>query len=258
MPRYRRWPPRAAILGALALALFGAPRLLAADPGALWKIVHDRCVPAEQNDNGQKPAPCELVNLHGHYAVLKDIVGATQYLVIPTDRVTGIEDPAVLAPGAPNYWAAAWQTRRYVADRAGRPIERSDISVAVNSQKGRSQNQLHFHVDCIRADVRNALAAHEAQIGPDWRKLEVPLAGHDYLVMRVVAPQLGHFDPFKVLAEKLPAAAADMGDQTLVLAGARFRDGTDGFYLLTDHADLTKGDHGSGEELQDHDCKVLK
>jgi CDP-diacylglycerol pyrophosphatase len=240
------------------LALLVAPRLLAADPDALWKIVHERCVPAERSGNAQKPAPCEVVDPSGHYAVLKDRVGATQYLVIPTDRVTGIEDPALLAPDAPNYWAAAWQARRYVADLAGRAIARQDIAVAVNSQKGRSQNQLHFHVDCIRAEVRDALAAHEAAIGPDWRKLDVPLAGHDYLAMRLVAPQLGRVDPFKMLAGKLPAAAADMGDQTLVVAGARFRDGTDGFYFLTDHADLARGDRASGEELQDHDCKVLK
>ena len=249
---------RAVLLGAFALALVGPSAARAADPEALWKIVHGHCVPVAQSGNGGKPAPCEVVNLYGHYVVLKDIVGATQYLVLPTDRIEGIEDPALLAPGARNYWADAWQARRFVADGAGKPIPRQDISVAVNSQKGRSQNQLHFHVDCVRADVRDVLAAQEATIGPDWRPLGVPLAGHDYLVMRLVAPQLGDLDPFKLLAEKLPAAAADMGDRTLVLVGAHFRDGADGFYLLTDHADLAKRDRASGEELQDHDCKVLK
>ncbi len=48
-----------------------------------------------------------------------------------------------------------------------------------------------------------------------------------------------------------------MGLQTLVVAGARFSDGREGFVLLTDRADLARGDPGSGEDLQDHDCKVL-
>src|ERR1700753_3090760 len=65
------------------------------DPNALWTIVHDRCVP-NQLAHGD-PKPCTVVNLqngaeHG-YAVLKDLHGATQYLLIPTQRVVGIESP---------------------------------------------------------------------------------------------------------------------------------------------------------------------
>jgi CDP-diacylglycerol pyrophosphatase len=41
------------------------------------------------------PAPCALVDLRERdakgYVVLKDLVGATQYLLIPTARVSGIE-----------------------------------------------------------------------------------------------------------------------------------------------------------------------
>ena len=59
----------AALLPVLALA----PRLLAADPDALWNIVHGRCVP--NAERGAGPAPCSLVDLAGGYAVLKDIRG---------------------------------------------------------------------------------------------------------------------------------------------------------------------------------------
>jgi CDP-diacylglycerol pyrophosphatase len=34
--------------------------------------------------------------------------------------------------------------------------------------------------------------------------------------------------------------------------------GTPGFILLADRADLPAGDFASGEELQDHDCAVLR
>jgi CDP-diacylglycerol pyrophosphatase len=71
-----------------------------ADADALWTIVHDQCVPHEQRNGA--PAPCALVDLSGGenpgYAVLKDINGATQFLLIPTMRITGIESPEVLEP----------------------------------------------------------------------------------------------------------------------------------------------------------------
>src|SRR5580700_1332971 len=72
-----------------------------ADPRALWKIISEKCVPNER-EYGQ-PAPCSVVDLAKGYVVLKDLVGDTQYLLMPTVQVSGIEDPAVLAPNAPNY-----------------------------------------------------------------------------------------------------------------------------------------------------------
>ena len=47
-----------------------------------------------------------------------------------------------------------------------------------------------------------------------------------------------------------------MGMHTLVLVGETFADGSNGFVLLDDHADLLAGDRASGEELQDHSCAV--
>ena len=63
----------------------------AAHPNALWHIVHDLCV-TDMNTSGN-PAPCAVVDLDQGFAVLKDIQGATQYLLLPTARVTGIESP---------------------------------------------------------------------------------------------------------------------------------------------------------------------
>ena len=96
--------------GIALLVLLAAP-CSAADPNALWQIVGGQCVPDEQQHHS--PEPCAAVDLAGGYAVLKDIVGDTQFLLIPTTRVTGIESPEILAPGAPNYFAAAWRARRF-------------------------------------------------------------------------------------------------------------------------------------------------
>jgi CDP-diacylglycerol pyrophosphatase len=227
----------------------------AASPDVLKHIVEGACVPTMQA-TGQ-PVPCRQVDLSRRFAVLKDIFGKTQYLVLPTDTLEGIESPSLLAPGAPNYWQYAWEARSFVEEAAGRSIPRDYVGLAINSAKGRSQNQLHIHVDCVRRDVIATLKHYQAAVGPEWRAVPVRFRGHRYLAMRIDGTDLGKADPFQLLADKLPRARATMGDQTLVVIGATFKDGKPGFYILNDHAGATPDDQGSGEELLDHSCAVL-
>jgi CDP-diacylglycerol pyrophosphatase len=240
-----------------AIVLLGAsPRGRATDPEALWKIVHDKCLPDQQQKSD--PAPCTLVDQREGdakgYAVLKDIVGATQYLLIPTARVPGIESDSLLAPDAPNYFADAWRERGFTERAAGQPLPRQAISLAINSAFGRSQNQLHIHIDCIRMDVASALRRQHGAIGDSWAPLPEPIAGHSYMAIRVLADDLDGANPFALVADGVPGAHDAMGRQTLVVVGAEFADGHPGFIVLTDHVDLATGDRAAGEELQDHDC----
>jgi CDP-diacylglycerol pyrophosphatase len=190
------------------------------------------------------------------YAVLKDIVGATQFLLIPTLRISGIESFSILDPDAPNYWDAAWRARYFVEERAQQPLPRDDISLAINSAVGRTQDQLHIHIDCVRADVKAALAAHQADITAVWTPFPVPLVGHTYRAMRVESDYLGDANPFRLLADSDPKIASDMGQYTLVVVGMTFTGGKPGFVVLDGHADAATGDHASGEELQDHACEL--
>lgn len=243
------------LLGLLLLATAGLARADAANPNALWQIVHDRCVP-DQMAKGV-PAPCARVDLPGGTAVLKDIVGDTQYLLIPTKRVMGIEDPAILAPASPNYFAAAWRARDLIDQRVGHALPRDDVGLAINSAYGRTQTQLHIHIDCLRADVIAALREQAPSLGPNWVRFPVSLAGRPYHARRVMDATLAHTNPFALLANDMPGARTDMGKWTLVVAGITI-DGRPGFVLLADHADLLTGDRGSGEALQDHACAVKK
>lgn len=194
-----------------------------------------------------------MVDLVGGYAVLKDIVGNTQFLLIPTIRVSGIESPQVLEPDAPNYWQAAWQARHYVDERAHRQLPRSAIGLAINSVDGRTQNQLHIHVDCMRLDVIAALRERAGAIGSQWAKFPAPLVDHDYLAMRLTQADLTGVNPFILLADGVPAARGDMGRFTLVVVGDTYQ-GKDGFVLLAGHDNPATRNWGSGEELQDHAC----
>ncbi|WP_244158681.1 CDP-diacylglycerol diphosphatase [Caballeronia fortuita] len=238
---------RLAALGALCF-----PLACAADPNALWHIVHDYCEPAAEG--AQVRQKCADVNLAGGYAVLKDIVGIAQYLLIPTVRVSGIESPELLAPDAPNYFRDAWNARVYVDRALGRTLPRDEVSLAINSASGRTQNQLHIHVDCIAPDVARTLREVGPGIGTEWQPLPVRLRGHVYSAMRIDDADLAHTDPFKLVAPYAARRGQTMGEQTLLLVGAARSDGAHAFFLLNDH--VQPGDWASSEELQDHTCSL--
>lgn len=235
----------------LTLVIVSASASLAhatGDPNALWRIVGSECVP-DQQQHGD-PAPCAMVDLERGSAVLKDLVGPNQFLLIPTTRITGIESPELLAPDGPNYFAAAWRARSFVDERAGWPLPRDWMSLAINSTVARSQTQLHIHVDCVRSDVRTALSEH--QVGPAWAPFPVPLAGHPYDAIAVSGEDLDAVNPFVLLADGVPGARHTMEDRTLVVVGAIGTDGRPGFVVLAGRTDTATGDLAEGEELQDH------
>jgi CDP-diacylglycerol pyrophosphatase len=246
-----------AFVATLALAMPAATQ--AADRLALWRIVHDKCVPDEKASGS--PAPCETVDISGGedngFAILKDLVGVAQFLAIPTRRITGIESPEILAPSAPNYWRAAWTARGAMERRLARPLSRDMIGMAINSAKARSQDQLHIHIDCLAPEVREALAAHGGELTKDWRPLSFELKGRGYVARRLDSSDLAGADPFRLLAEGDEGAASAMAMETLVVAGANFS-GREGFVLLADRADPSMGDIAHGEDLLDHSCAVAE
>jgi CDP-diacylglycerol pyrophosphatase len=240
----------------LLLALFLTTSCVApadANPNALWQIVHDQCLP-DQEAHGS-PAPCTRVDLVGGTVVLKDRNGATQYLLMPTARLTGIEDPAILDPHAHNYFAAAWAARGLLDQRAGRPLPRTVVGLAINSKYGRSQDQLHIHIDCLRTDVIAALRQYGPFLTTKWSPFPVPLAGAPYLARLVDSPDLANANPFTLLANEVPGAGAAMGDWTLVVVGFE-TGGAPNFILLAGRADQARGARANGEALLDHDCAV--
>ena len=248
---------RAMVMAAAVLATAQAAR---ADRLALWHIVHDQC--AVDFTTSGDPAPCRAVRFDGgkdrDYAVLKDLRGATQFLLIPTSRITGIEDPTVLAPEAGNFFADAWRAIGIIAETAHANLPRDDLSLAINAQTGRSQDQLHIHMDCVRADVRDALHRLVGRVGHSWAPLPQDLGGHPYRAIRVDGDSLDAVNPFRLLADDSPATAAEMGLHTLVVVGMTFGEGAPGFILLDGRSDPPHGDLGNGESLQDHDYAVAQ
>ena len=226
-----------------------------ADPMALWNIVHGQCAP--HAEAGLGPKPCEQVDLDGGVAqgvaILKDLVGAVQMLAIPTRRITGIEDPQMLAPDAPPVFAVAWGAKTLVEARLDRALPREAVGLAINSKWARSQDQLHVHVDCMAVSVVKVLAEYASALDGQWRAMTVPLQGRVYFARRVDSKDLVDVAPLKLLADGLEGARGHMGAYSLAAAGATF-DGKPGFILLADQFSLEGGGHA--EDLEDHDCAI--
>lgn len=245
-----------AAAAALAAALLLGDIVRADDRNVLWKIVQ-ACVVAQTR--ASDPAPCTYVNVSageqdGH-AVLKDRRGKTQFLLIPTRRIAGIESPEILGPAAPNYWQAAWDARRYIDLVLGRELPRTAIGLAINAPEARSQDQLHIHIDCIQPSVVDQITKHIDQIGEDWTA-SFDLMGRRFKARRLYSSNLEGKNPFEVLASSGELTRPDISHAALAVLGASFGDRGDGFILLAEEANPAVANSGEAEDLLDHSCAL--
>lgn len=217
----------------LVSALLAPATSDAANRDQLRIIVEDQCAPHWARD--RNPAPCRSVTSgtpdhpSGGYAVLHDITGGAHYLLIPIETLPGIETPELLAPGATNFFEAAWQARDSLATDTGRPVPDDAVALAVNSALARTQDQLHVHVSCQRESVHDALASMADRIDADWGP--ILLSTGPYEALRVMGNSLAGANPFKLLAERLPSAKENMGRYSLMVAAMNFGEGP-GFIVL--------------------------
>lgn len=219
---------------------------------ALWRLIERDCTGA-----GGPQGACLQVQpgADRRDVLVKDSHGDYQFLLMPLDKVSGIESPGLYRKGVPNYFAAAWQARTHTQMALAQPLPREVASLALNSPHGRSQHQLHIHVDCLRADVVQALDAQRAALSMRWSPLPVLLRGHQYQA-RLLAGEELTANPLNLLAFDL-SGAADVGNWSLLVAGHRDPQGAPGFVLLATRLDPAAGNDASAEELQDHACSVL-
>ncbi|MEA3118333.1 MAG: CDP-diacylglycerol pyrophosphatase [Paraburkholderia sp.] len=254
VPKWARTSAKRFVL-CVAVLIAGCETLAEADPNALWQIVHFDCAPVAQKIG--KAGVCADVDLAHRYALLKDRRGIAQHLLIPTDRIPGIESPLLFAPHAENYWADAWNARSFVqaslkaAHRA--PLGDDEIGLEINSADRRSQQQLHIHIDCMRASAAEALARHRNDTPGQWTWDSID--GARYRIMRVRGPKLDG-NPFDVVARDKQGPDA-MGIQTILVTGAGPSAMRDGWLIVNSGTDLDGGT-GSAEVLLDHQCAVAR
>lgn len=246
------------ILGAVAVAAaFPAFAGESAQPdrNALWNIINLKCL--RHLTKSEAPIPCDSVDVSPGWdrglALLKDRIGRARMLAVPTRIVTGIEDPAVLSPDQPNYFAAAWGVRSSLDWRLGHKLPPEAIVIAVDSKPARDQDELHFAIDCLDKDVAATLAANASSLDDRWSRMSVPLKGRIYWARRLEPGDISGMSPFRLLADGLDGAKSDMGSWSLAVTQADVS-GRPGLILLADRADASAG--GRSSDLQDPACAI--
>ena len=91
------------------------------------------------------PLPCVSVDLKRGFAVMNP--GPKHLLLVPTARVQGVESRQLLDVNAPNYFEYAWESRSYLDKELRVNLTRDEVGLAINSAQGRTQDQLHIHVE---------------------------------------------------------------------------------------------------------------
>lgn len=239
----------ALIIIILAAVSYYFSHLMTDHSGVLWKFVSQQCVP--DMEQHQRPNPCEKVDLSAGYVLFKDRVGPLQYLLMPVQRITGIESPLLQQPTTPNFFLFAWQQRHLLSKKHQVEIPDSQLAMTINSVSGRTQNQLHIHLSCLRSDIANQLNHSSENFSDHWQPLS--LRSHPYLIRTLSPSQLAEESVFIRVAREIPGAEKNMGDYGLALT--TLQNGT--LVLLAVKKDLLKANTGSAEELQDHRCQIL-
>ncbi len=215
---------------------------LAPTPDTLWSLA--QCCAKDLTENPS----CRYYSKANEFIVVKDNskIKPDAYLIIPSIKVTGIEDKQVFSPPVVNFWQYAWQEAQYYLNKPA-----ADTGLAINSVKGRDQNQLHIHISCVLPAVAQALASSESKIGSDpTTALTLPLGPHNnsYEVVKVNA-LTGSDSPFNLVAA-IPHAKEHMGEQSIAVVGSE----TAGVYYVL-HTYYVKGSNrGSAEELLNQTC----
>jgi len=214
----------------------------------LWDIVSKRCVP-EQSLHGV-PAPCLKVSLTQRYTVFNDANGPLHTLLIPTDKISGIESSVLLGAKAENYFQYGWDTRYFLTQQAAFPVPDRYLAQAVNSRYGRTQNQLHLHLACLKPEVYQAILQQKEHIGHQWQTLHVPLSGQRYQAIKVPATQ----NPFIALAQYVQLQDDKMDNYGLL----RLAPDNGEVILLATRLHFTTFSLGTAEQLLDVDCKMAR
>lgn len=209
-------------------------------PDTLWALAQC-CERSLTSDVG-----CRVYDKKDDYVIIKDnsVRKPQSYLIIPTKRVTGIEDGLITRAPVVDFWQYGWaQSRTY----PGYPP--ADTAMAINSAHSRSQNQLHIHISCVRPAVRKAL--DQAGIGVFPAKpVTLRLPPHDNLYRAIKVTSLsGEQSPFLVFQAD-PAVKDHMADQSIAVVGSP----TAGQYFVLD-TQVDGANTAHAEELLDQTCQ---
>lgn len=218
-----------------------------ADRDFLWKEIGGVCVPAYKSHDVY--GSCALVNLDQDYAIFKVDRDPYQFLLIPTGKVTGIEDIKLQQASEPNRFFDAWQSRGFMTQRLPTLIKEHMISLAVNAANARTQDQLHIHISCLSHEARKVIASLPAdQLNGQWSARPVEIGAYRYFHKKLSLAELKSQNLFIVAKAKV-----DQEKGNIAFTGI-------GLVNLDPHSFLmllgigTDEQGVAAERIQDHRC----
>lgn len=212
---------------------------LPSPPDTLWTLAE--CCAKSLSSNPS----CLVYDKKDEYVIIKDNnpKKPVAYLLMPSIKVTGIEDPQVSKAPVVDFWQYAWhQSQAYPKQPAAR------TALAINSVHGRDQNQLHIHISCVLPEVKKVLDG--ATIGVFPAKpvaLQMPPHNNTYEVVKVTGLG-GKQSPFLVIQED-PRVKAHMGSQSIAVVGSAH---ANEYFVLNTY--YHGSNPGTAEELLDQTC----
>ncbi len=217
-------------------------------PNTLYSLA--QCCKRDLNSNSS----CRYYDPGSRYVVVKDHSDSKPqgYLTIPTDKVTGIEDPQVFT----NIDVIdIWENSSFASyDFPAMPAPH--MGLAINSKFARTENQLHIHMSCVRSDVDGMLQANDSRFGlyPQssmFVTLNLPPRYYPYEIIKI--SQLGgNVNPWQAVLHIPHVDRSNMADQSIAIVGSQR---SDQFYFLNTYY---TGSHGTGdaEEILDQSCSA--
>lgn len=242
----------------LALSLSVALLSGCARSDALWEVVDKLCLTnyAQKRD----PAPCRQVYLpNGRqqgFVVIQNPRFPYHFILVPSAPLAGIESAALQSAQQTDYFGYAWGMRTLLRHQYGAPIPDDWLGMTLNSAYGRSQNQLHIHLSCLREDVRRQLLAERPYISTRWQKLPDKLLRHTFYARKVMQPAAMGLYPIRDVAGSFQLMPAGMAHYGVAVIPTTF-DGERGFILLTTREGWDSGNRASVEALLDKRCEAV-
>ena len=248
------------LLAFLTLVVSAGAGANAGARGLLWRVVQT-CLVSHYVTGGAFPClAVEAANgAEDGYAVLRAPLDGRHVIVTPTVRTIGIEGERLRGADAPEYFRDAWNSRHFVTDGLTRQPARDDLAMAVNSRLGRSQDQLHIHVDCIRPAIKQVLQRQAASLSPSsWTQITVLPHAPRYWALAVRSEDLSGVNVFDLVAKGLAVDPQRMDDITVVVAGSDHIHDRPGFIVLARQRLANSMDEAHGEALLNHSCSTFR
>ncbi|MEH1977329.1 MAG: CDP-diacylglycerol diphosphatase [Nostoc sp.] len=239
-------------LAVISITTISISPALTQDRDYLWRKVQECTINQKQKKD---PSPCQYVDLKNNYAIVYD--HASEYLLIPTVKITGIEDPKIWDsknnPYYPYFWYFAWnETLKYVPNKTPK-----QLGLAVNSKYGRGQDQLHIHMSCINKKVSDQLEklAKAQRITTKWPDIntpnfENPNNTNDKYRVKILSNFGSQVNPFALVKDYI-GSKYSIDEQSIALVRRNQKE----FYILNSDS-RTSNNKGHAEYLLDENCST--